>query len=106
MKGPATLTQHSQWMQERAHPRDPGNTIPFLVRFRKEVQWSELNAALTALVEVHPALRTAVRLDSSESAAEPIQIVLPPPRRVGFGVRSVIDLEQHSLSPIIDGLMQ
>jgi amino acid adenylation domain-containing protein len=106
LTGPASPPQEAQWILERANPRDPGNMIPFLVMLPKGVTWRELHSGILQLVESHPALRTRVGLESNEPTAKLLQIVRPAPRQIPLESRSVADLTQNSLQPIIDGLME
>ena len=100
---PATGAQASQWLIERLQPRSRGYLVPLVVELPEDTTWRSLSAALTTLVERHPALRTSIH-PARDDPGSLRQVVGPAPGMVVIEPRSVPDLRDHSIAAVIEGM--
>ena len=100
---PATAAQAGQWLAERMRPDHLGYLLPIVVRLPGSTSWSRLSKAVRGIVRRHPALRTKVEPAGSDPTLLR-QVVLPPPGIVVVEPRSIPNLDDDSISLLIEGL--
>ncbi|SEG14374.1 amino acid adenylation domain-containing protein [Nonomuraea solani] len=88
---PLTINQQALWILEQQHPETAVQHVYVALRFLGDVDAGALGRAFQALVDRHPALRTALR---SEAGGEPYQEVLGH-QDVAFTVEDAAHLDEQ-----------
>ncbi|MEU6487191.1 condensation domain-containing protein [Streptomyces sp. NPDC046887] len=86
-RAPLSHAQHRMWLMERLGGTGDSYAVPFATRVRGALDLAALEAALTALVARHSALRVRFRQQAEEPYAEtPYQETLAAPERIALPV--------------------
>ncbi|MFL6233377.1 MAG: amino acid adenylation domain-containing protein, partial [Thermoanaerobaculia bacterium] len=75
---PLSFAQQRLWFLDQWEPGSPLYNMPAAVELKGQLDRAALAAALGEIVRRHEALRTTFRIDTGETAGEPVQVIAPP----------------------------
>ena len=93
LEGPANGAQIEQWLAEKIQPDSFEYLVPIRVDVPAGTTWAMLDAAIVAVVNAHPSLRTSIHRVGGQGETEFIQRVHPPVRSSGIVARPASILE-------------
>lgn len=83
MEGAASSAQIEQWIAEKIQPESSEYLVPIRVELPEGTTWASLDAAIIAVVNAHPSLRTSIHSRGGQEGSNFIQRVHPPIRSSG-----------------------
>ena len=103
LEGPANGAQIEQWIAEKIQPESCEYLVPIRVRVPDGTTWAGLDAAIVAVVNAHPSLRTSIHNIGGQENADFIQRIHPPVRSSGLLSRPAFVVERDLSAIMRDG---
>ncbi|MCP4834283.1 MAG: hypothetical protein GY895_05900, partial [Phycisphaera sp.] len=103
LEGPANGAQIEQWIAEKIQPESCEYLVPIRVKVPDGTTWAGLDAAIVAVVNAHPSLRTSIHNIGGQENADFVQRIHPPVRSSGLLSRPAFVVERDLSAIMQDG---
>ncbi len=105
-EGAASSAQIEQWIAEKIKPDSCEYLVPIRVKVPDVTTWASLDAALVAVINAHPSLRTSIHRTGESVDSSFVQRIHPPVHASGVISRPAICLEGGFSKFLRDGAVK